>query len=193
MRNLSTWFVCLMLIVAAFLSACQKDENVVAATATPTRADSSEMLKDVSAPGNYLATKGTLKVKIQDSTYTFDASQDSIAFVNINIDGQEYYGVTAINKAHTFSFGISSQGAPIAEIPGSVSGCQFLLNSGKKTNIEYTLTPSIEPKDYGVFALDKYNQETTLAKGTFHTYLTKSLKKGTALYVVDGSFDLQVK
>lgn len=193
MRNLSTWFVCLVLVVAAFLSACQKDENVTATTATPTKADSTELLKDVSAPGNYLATKGTLKVKIQDSTYTFDASQDSIAFVNINIDGQEYYGVTAINKAHTFSFGISSEGAPIAEIPGSVSGCQFLLNTGGKANIEYTLTPTAQPKDYGVFSLDKYNQETTLAKGTFHTYLAKALKKGTALYVVDGSFDLQVK
>ena len=192
MVRLSIRFFGLVLLLAAFLSSCQKDESLQT-TAAQTRADSAQKLNTVTAPGNYLVTRGTLKIKIQDSTYTFDASQDSIAFVNINIEGNEYYGVTAINKAHTVSFGISSLGAPIAEMPGSVAGCQFLLNTTGKTNLEYTLTRNAAPQDYGTISIEKYNQDTILAKGTFHTYLAKDTKKNSPFYVTDGSFELKVK
>jgi len=192
MVRLFTGFVCLVLPLAVFLSSCQKDESVDAAkTAPQVKIDSAG--KQNTAAGNYLAGKGTLKIKLKDSTYTFDASLDSIAFVNINISGTEYYGITAINKAHTVSFGISTLGAPIAEMPGNVSGCQFLLHSPGKTDLEYTLTRNTAPEDYGTLSLEKYNQDTILAKGTFHTYLAKDPKNSSAFSVVDGSFELKVK
>lgn len=192
MARLFTRFVCLVLPLAIFLSACQKDENV-SATKTAPQAKIDSVEKQNATTGNYLAGKGTLKIKLKDSTYTFDASQDSIAFVNIKIDDKEYYGITAINKAHTVSFGISTLGAPIAEMPGDVSGCQFLVHSPGKTDLEYTLTRNITPEDYGTLSLEKYNQDTILAKGTFHTYLATDPKKSSAFSVVDGSFELKVK
>jgi len=192
MVRLFTRFVCLVLPLAVFLSSCQKDENVSATKTTPqAKIDSVE--KQNATTGNFLAGKGTLKIKLKDSTYTFDASQDSIAFVNISIGGNEYYGITAINKAHTVSFGISTPGAPIAEMPGNVSGCQFLLHAPGKPDLEYTLTRNATPEDFGTLSLEKYNQDTVLAKGTFHTYLAKDPKKSSAFSVVDGSFELKVK
>jgi len=193
MVRLSIRFFGLVLLLAVFLSSCQKDESVndIKAAATQAKADSIQKLN--AAPGNYLVNEGTLRIKVKDSTYTFDASQDSVAFVNVNIDGKEYYGITAINKAHTVSFGISSLGAPIAEMPGSVAGCQFLLNTSNKTNLEYTLTHNITAQDYGTISIEKYNQDAVLAKGTFHTYLARDDKKDSPFYVVDGSFELKVK
>jgi hypothetical protein len=181
-----------MLLITALFVSCQKDENVK--TVTPLQADSSIQLNSVSTPGNYLASKGSLKIKIQDSTYTFDAEQDSIAFVNINISGEEYYGVTAINKAHTVSFGISSSAVPIAEMTSYVSGCQFLLRAPGKKNLEYTLTRNApRPLDFGTIAIEQYNQDTVLAKGTFHTYLAKDTQLNSPFYIAEGSFDLRVK
>ena len=192
MVKLFTRFVCLVLPLAVFLSSCQKDEKVDATkTAPQVKIDSAE--KQNATTGNYLAGKGTLKITVKDSTYTFDASQDSIAFVNINIGGTEYYGITAINKAHTVSFGISTLGAPIVEMPGNVSGCQFLVHSPGKADLEYTLTHNIAPGDYGTLSLEKYNQDTLLAKGSFHTYLAKDPKKSSAFSIVEGSFELKVK
>jgi hypothetical protein len=186
MVRLYTLFVCFILPLAVFLSSCQKDENVDAAKADPqTRIDSAEKLNNTA--GNYLAGQGTLKIKLADSTYTFDASKDSIAFVNISIAGTAYYGITAINKAHTVSFGISTQGSPVAEIPGNVSGCQFLLHAPGKTDLEYTLTRNTAPGDYGTLSLDKYNQDTLLAKGTFHTYLAINPNKSSSFIDVDGT------
>jgi hypothetical protein len=193
MVRLSVRFFGLVLLLAAILSSCQKDEsaNDIQAATNQAKADSIQKLNPPPAPGNYLVNQGTLKIKIKDSTYTFDASQDSVAFVNVNIDGKEYYGITAINKAHTISFGISSLGAPIAEMPGSVAGCQFLLNN--KINQEYTLTHNTTAQDYGTISIEKYNQDAVLAKGTFHTYLARDDKKNSPFYVVDGSFELKVK
>ena len=181
----------LVLLLAVFITACQKDENVTAAKTTPQL--NLDSIGKQNTAGNYLARKGTLKIKLKDSTYTFDASQDSIAFVNITIDGKEYYGITAINKAHTVSFGISTLGAPIAEMPGSVAGCQFLLSPSGKTNTAYTLTRNTLSDDYGTFSLEKYNQDTILAKGTFHTYLATDAKKNPTFTLADGSFELKVK
>src|SRR3978361_1612468 len=113
------WFAAL---IPALLSYSQKDENVkTPKLETQVQTDSVKKLNSVSSPGNYLASNGTLKIKLQDSTYTFDAAQDSVAFVNIMINGEEYYGVTAVNKAHTVSFGISSAGVPIADLASYVS------------------------------------------------------------------------
>jgi len=186
---------CFVLLLSALVSSCQKDENVkdLSTATTPLQADSAKKLNSVSMPGNYLASKGTLKIKVQDSTYTFDASQDSVAFVNLNIDGEQYFGITAINKAHTISFGISSSGAPIAQMAGNVAGAQFLVSVPGKPNLEYTLTRNARPQDFGTISLEKYNQDVVLAKGTFHTYLAKDTKPNTTLYIADGSFELQVQ
>ena len=193
MVRFSTYLLCFVLLIPALISSCQKDENVNSPKAeTILQADSSKKLNVLSAPGNYLATRGTLKIKMQDSTYTFDATRDSIAFVNINIDGEQYYGITAINKAHTASFGISSSGIPIVDMASYVSGAQFLLSVPGKKNLEYTLTRNARPQDYGTISVEKYNQDAVLAKGTFHTYLSQDTKKNTAFYTVDGSFELQV-
>lgn len=185
--------VCFGLLGMALLSSCQKDENVKDLTAgAAVSADTSQKINDLAAPGNYLVSKGTLKIKLPDTTFTFDAAQDSIAFVNMNIDGKEYYGVTAINKAHTVSFGVSSLGAPIAEMTSSIAGCQLLLHPSDKTSTEYTLTKNTTPQDFGTMLLDKYNQDTVLAKGTFHTFLAKDPKKNTPA-IVEGSFELKVR
>ena len=195
MTRLFTGFVSVALLSVAMLSSCQKDESVKAAKDTSIQllADSNQKANTSTIPGNYLAVKGTLEVKMQDSTYVFDATRDSIVFVNLNLDGKEYYGLTAINKEHTVSFGISSPGAPIAEMAGDVSGCQFLLHPNEKTNIEYTLTQNAKPQNYGVLLMDKYNQDGLLAKGTFHTYLATDKKNASDFNIVDGSFELKVK
>ena len=180
------------LLLQGLLTSCQKEEGVKKPD-TDIAADSVSKAGNASAPGNYLASRGTLKIKVEDSTYTFNAEEDSIAFVNVNIEGKEYFGLTAINKAHTVSFGISSPGAPIAEIAGNISGCQFLLHPAGKANVEYTLTHNSPPKDYGTILIDKYNQDTLLAKGSFHTYLARDTSKNASSYIADGSFELAMK
>lgn len=190
MVRLSIRFVGLLMLMSVVITACQKDENVTQAT---TQATDSTKVSAVPASGNFLAGKGTLTVKFKDSTYTFNAEQDSIAFVNINIDGEQYYGLTAINRAHTVSFGISSSGAPIDDVASNISGAQFLLKETGKKNLEYTLIQSEQPQKSGTISIEKYNQELTLAKGTFHTMLATDTKGSSPKYMVDGSFELRIQ
>ena len=180
---------CLLVLVTALLTSCQKDEGVKKEEPDP----STDSLKvsTVSAPGNYLASKGTLTLKIQDSTYTFNAERDSIAFVNISINGNQYYGITAINKAHTVSFGISSSGMPVDETASYVSGAQFLLSVPGKKNLEYTLAPNSHPQDFGTISIEQYNQDDILAKGTFRTFIAKDTTANSSSSVVEGTFDLK--
>lgn len=180
---------CLLVLVTALLTSCQKDESVKKEEPDP----STDSLKvsTVSAPGNYLASKGTLTLKIQDSTYTFNAERDSIAFVNISINGNQYYGITAINKAHTVSFGISSSGMPVDETASYVSGAQFLLSVPGKKNLEYTLAPNSHPQDFGTISIEQYNQDDILAKGTFRTFIAKDTTANSSSSVVEGTFDLK--
>jgi hypothetical protein len=190
MKRFSLPFICFILLLSAFISSCQKDSDVKDPDKISLSADSTKKL-NISSSGNYLAVRGTLQIKVEDSTYTFDAAQDSIAFVDMVVDGDQYYGLTAINKAHTISFGISSLGAPVAK--GNVAGCQFLINANDKTGTQYTLSPNVVPKDFGTISLEKFNQDTVLAKGTFHTYLAKDLKSDTPFQITDGSFNLFAK
>lgn len=179
-----------LVLLSVVITACQKDEGV---TKTDPQATDSIKTSAAHPPGNYLAGSGTLTVKFKDSTYTFNAAQDSIAFVNISIDGEQYYGITAINKSHTLSFGISSPGAPIDQVSSSVSGAQFLLKGATRKNLEYTLTQSSQELKSGAIAIEKYNQELTLARGTFHFQLATDSKTSTPSYSVEGSFDLKMK
>ena len=148
----------------------------------------------VSAPGNFLALSGTLTVKIKDSTYTFNAATDSIAFINVHTDGAtHYFGITAINKAHTLSFGISSSGFVNSNTVNDVAGSQFLLNADKSRSLEYSLSRFTPQKDSGSITIDSYNQGVQLAKGSFFTYLATDDKAATPFEKVEGSFDLKLK
>ena len=190
MVRLSIRVLGFFILVSAVITACQKDENVKQAA---TQTTDTTKVSTMPTTGNFLASKGTLTVKFKDSTYTFDAEQDSIAFVNINIDDEQYYGLTAINKAHTVSFGISSSGAPIDDVASDISGAQFLLKGTGKKNLEYTLIQSEQPQKSGTISIEKYNQELTLAKGTFHTLLATDTKGNSPKYVVEGSFELKIQ
>lgn len=141
MKQISTCIVAFLLIISATFYSCQKDKSAVKPSV---EADSLNTL-EAHQRGNYLALHGLLKIKVLDSTYTFDASSDSIAFVNISIKGQQYYGLTAINKAHTLSFGISSFGAAETGVAGSVAGSQFLVLSAVKPSLQYTLSSNMQP------------------------------------------------
>ena len=183
----------IMLCFMAVLASCQKDSDVKdnSATKTSLAADSS------ASPANLLATSGTLSITIKDSTYLFDAAKDSIAFINVhddNDDDKRYFGITAINKEHNMSFGISSTGYAHADKSGDIAGGQFLLGPGYKTEgFQYSLSKYAGQKDFGSIRIDKYNQDSVLAKGTFHTWLAPEDKANAPVYKVEGTFNLKLK
>ena len=134
----------------AVLASCQKDSDVKDDAATKTNiADSTAAL----SPANILAVAGKLTVTIKDSTYTFDASKDSIAFINVHDDGDDknrYYGITAINKEHNMSFGISSSGYVHDNKNCDIAGGQFLLGPGSNPDeFPYSLSKYAGQKDFG--------------------------------------------
>jgi hypothetical protein len=179
----------------AVLASCQKDSDVKdnSALKTSLAADSTAAL----SPGNFLAASGTLSFTLKDSTYVFDASKDSIAFITVhddNDDTKRYFGITAINKEHTMSFGISSSGYVHNDKSGDIAGSQFLLNPGyKKPAFQYSLSKYADQKDFGNIYVDKYNQDSVLAKGTFHTFLATDDKANAPVYKVEGTFNLKLK
>lgn len=188
MRLLSRIYLIALVVLAGYLSSCQKDQAVPDKTAD----NSIEAVDSAKgSPANFLAVKGKLTVTLPDTAYTFDASVDSIAFINLTLKGQQYYGLTAINKAHTMSFGISSFGTAAKGVAGTVAGSQLLLSSPGKTNVEYTLNQNTLPKDLGLISIDRYAQDSTIAKGTFKTFLSKENKPNSTFYKVEGSFELK--
>ncbi|CAN5364336.1 hypothetical protein BH09BAC6_BH09BAC6_24570 [soil metagenome] len=193
-KRFTQLFIPLIFMLMAAFSACQKDSDVKdpAVSKTSVAIDSTALLNT----GNFLAAKGILKITINDSTYTFDAAQDSIAFINERQDGDKrYYGLTAINKAHTMSFGISSAGFVYSNTSSAIAGSQFLLMADEKAAAvqQYTLSRFVGKDDFGKISVDKYNQGNVLAKGTFFTFLATDDKATSPFYRVDGSFDLQLK
>jgi len=190
------WLISLTLLLSVAAASCQKNDNVkgmdtVKQTAV---ADSVSTLSVTNAPGNFLAGKGTLKVTIEDSTYTFDAATDSVAFINVHTDDSKYFGITAINKAHTMSFGISSVGFAATNVNSKVAGSQLLFKvDDKKPVLQYTLTRYADQEESGKISLEKYNSENIIAKGTFFTFLAKDDKANSPFYRVEGSFELQLK
>lgn len=179
-------------LLSGALYSCQKDnQDLVAATISPTKADSSTLT--LNTPGNDLAVKGTLKISLPDSTYVFDASRDSIAFVNVSSGDTQYFGITAINAAHNMSFGISSAGSAVANINNPVAGSQLLLSQANQPNLTYTLPQNIASHDFGKISLSVYKQDSVLAKGTFYTFLTTGNNGDTIARKVKGTFSLQLK
>lgn len=173
---------------------CQKDQDISGAAVNQTvNADSLAALNSLNAPGNYLAVKGSLKITLQDSTYIFDAAHDSIAFVSVHAGSNQYYGITAINKAHNMSFGISSPGAALSNSSSVIAGSQLLLRNNNKPDVEYALTKYAVLKDFGKISLTSYKQDSTLARGTFYTFLAKDEKANSPVYKVKGVFSLQLR
>jgi len=178
----------------AVLASCQKDSDQKDTGALKTSITDSAV---VSSPANLLAAAGTLSLTVKDSTYIFDAATDSIAFINVHDDAEEnnrYFGITAINKEHTMSFGISSSGYVHENKNGDIAGSQFLLNPGlKQAGFQFSLSRYAGQKDFGYIHIDKYDQDSVLAKGTFHTYLSTSDKANSPVYKVEGAFNLRLK
>ena len=183
----------LTLFFIATISSCQKDDAVKTPdpSTTTVSADSSAL----SSPNNFLAVSGTLKIKFNDSTYTFDAATDSIAFINVHSeDNTRYFGITAINKAHSMSFGISSAGFPYNNINRAIAGSQFIMSGDTKTPaLALSLSRYSEPKSLGNINLMQYKSASELAKGTFYTFMAKDDKANSPYYRVEGTFDLQLK
>ena len=181
------------LFLMAVVSSCQKDPAVTVPDPSKTNINADSSL--VSSPGNFLAASGTLKIKFADSTYTFDASRDSIAFINVGVDNDtRYFGITAINREHNISFGISSAGFAYSNINRSIAGSQFLLSSDdKKPALQLSLSKYSAPKDFGNINIIQYNVGNQLAKGTFFTFLAKDDKANSPYYRVEGTFDLRLK
>ncbi len=152
-------------------TACQKEDERPAGLKPVVKSDSLSAVVSVNSPGTYLATKGTLKINVGDSTYTFDAAIDSVAFVAVELDSTQYFGITAINKEHTLSFGISSAGIARPDTNATVAGTQLLLSSDEKGTIQYTLPKYVSPGDVGKLYLVKFQQDSTLSRGTFYTTL----------------------
>ncbi|MGN6398740.1 MAG: hypothetical protein ACTHMI_24445 [Mucilaginibacter sp.] len=177
----------------AVFASCQKDSDVKDSSAAKTSVADSVVM----SPANILAVAGKLSVTIKDSTYIFDASKDSIAFINVHDDSDDknrYYGITAINKEHNMSFGISSSGYVHDNKNGDVAGSQFLLGPGYKTEgFQYSLSKYAGQKDFGNIHIDKYNQDSVLAKGTFHAWLSPNEKADAPVYKIEGTFDLKLK
>ena len=190
------WFIFFTLIISVALTSCQKDETVKDLDAVKTTAatDSTANLSIINTPGNFLAGKGILKITVEDSTYTFDAAKDSVAFINVHNGDSKYFGITAINKDHTMSFGVSSIGFAAANINAKVAGSQFLFRTNeKKPMLQYTLTQFTGEEESGKISIEKYNNQNLIAKGTFFTFLAKDDKANSPFYRVEGSFDLQLK
>jgi hypothetical protein len=191
MRKIYLGFILFVFILSAVIS-CQKDENVK--TEPPAKvsvADTSQT--EVSMTGSVLAVKGELKITVEDSTYIFDASRDSIAFVNLSTDDAHYYGLTAINKEHTVSFGISSGGFPTITLPGNIAGGQFIISRPDKENLQYTLSAEGSTNSFGTLHIDAYRRDSTLAKGSFQTFMSKDIKDSSSISRIEGEFDLQLK
>lgn len=189
------WFILCVLLISVVVSSCQKDDSVKAMDNTKeVAAADSAALSIINTPDNFLAAKGVLKITIEDSTYSFNAATDSIAFINVHTGDNKYFGITAINKAHTMSFGISSEGFAAANANSKVAGGQFLFTAGeKKPMLQYTLTRFVGKDDSGKITLEKYNNNNIIAKGTFFTFLAKDDKESSPFYRVEGSFELQLK
>jgi len=179
-------------VIAIIALSCTKDEEVKAITAK--KLDSVAASSNLSAAHpNTLAVSGTLTVTVKDSTYIFNARNDSIAVVNIYLDGEKYFGITAINKAHTMSFGISSPGYATDSTTKVIAGGQFLFSNKNAQNIEYTLSQNAEVPEPGKLVLTQYGRDSTLAKGTFSTYLGQDVKATSPFYKVEGAFNLKIK
>ena len=191
-RKFTYFLFSIAAMVLAIVSSCQKDAAVSNPTASAASINADSSI--VSSPGNFLAASGTLKVKFNDSVYTFDAARDSIAFINVNGDDENrYFGITAINKEHSVSFGISSAGFAFSNINRGIAGSQLLLtNDAQKPALQLSLSKNYSANGFGNINLLQYKMDNELAKGTFYTFMAVDNNANSPYYRVEGSFDLQL-
>ncbi|RYY36807.1 MAG: hypothetical protein EOP46_05100 [Sphingobacteriaceae bacterium] len=182
--------VVIVMLCTAFITSCRKDESLDSFLDEKT--DTTTVTTSL---GSFLATDGKLKVTWEDTTYVFDAEVDSIAFVKVDTAGNQYFGVTAINKEHNISFGISGVGAAENKAKTTVAGGQLLFQLSKEKAASYTLSREAHKLDSGKFNLKKYAEEDdeVQAKGNFTTYLVHYADKDSVLHKVTGTFDLKFK
>jgi hypothetical protein len=190
-KRFTNWYFCFVMLLTVLASSCQKDAGYEEIEQKKLSANADSALNS-SSPDNYLASSGTLTVKVQDSTYVFDASVDSVAFVNLHVGGDRFFGITAINKAHTVSFGISSPGVAASKLNTPIAGGQLLFKPDAIHTDQFTLTRYAEPGDAGKIKLTAYRQKTVLAKGKFFTFMAKGDSINAPFYRVEGKFDLMV-
>ena len=185
----NTFLLMALLIVG---SACRKEDNVAA---TSTKPDSTAINSFFTNPGNYLATSGTLELKVNGTTLNFDAATDSIALVNLTTVGnKQFYGLSAINKAHTASFGITSAGLLHVSGESDVAGSQLLVLSADKQPVTaYSLSAASLKTGTGSLNFNQFAKDSLLTKGRFITYLTKNGAQAGTSIKVEGSFSLQFK
>jgi uncharacterized protein YdeI (BOF family) len=181
-------FILIALLFSVAIISCQKDQSadLTQEKTVAVKADTSN------TSGNFLAVKGNLNVTVGDSTYSFDAAQDSIAFINVNIDSNKYFGITAINKQHTISFGISSPGFASPGLTNTIAGSQFLFSADNKLSKEYSLVKTAGPSEVNQINLVNYMQDSVLTKGTFTTVMMNKDGKQEPS-TVKGSFNLLIK
>lgn len=193
-KGFTYWVTCLLFVLMGLVSACQKDDSSnTQAVDQKLQAAKADSVLAVESPGNYLASGGSLKLKLGDSTYTFNASQDSVAFVSMNVDNEDYFGITAINKAHNLSFGISAKGTAATGVTRDVEGSQLLFSHDALHSEQYSLTQYTKPGDAGKIELATYRGDTILARGTFFVFMAKDDKKDTPIQRVEGDFELRIK
>ncbi len=181
--------ICYLVLLLLAITSCQKEQSFKDAQLADINPN---LLAKISIPGNYLASSGMLTVTIKDSTYVFDAQKDSIAYVNLYLDNKTYFGITAINKDHTLSFGISSPGFAQANSIKSIAGSQFILTKGNRPDIQYALTQQADKQRISKINLTSYAQDSTMAKGTFVAFLTPNVISDSSFYHVKGQFDLKI-
>ena len=185
-------FVALVFFSLMF-AACQKEQDITAINKSDIKKDSIKSNITLSNPDNFLASSGLLTLRVDDSTYVFDAAKDSVAFVNINLDSTKFFGIAAINKAHTLSFGVSSQGIVATDVNNPIAGFQLLLSQGDKAGVQYTLPKNVDASQAGKLNITRYLQDSTLAQGTFYSILSRQSEKGLNYRRVTGSFKLHLK
>lgn len=191
-KRFTNWYVSLILLLSVLIVSCQKDTGEQALDEKKIALNADSVLSAAS-PDNFLAAEGILTIKMRDTTYTFDAAKDSVAFVNMSAGDNRYFGITAINKEHTMSFGVSSKGAAADSLTKPVAGGQLLMMADVMHNKQYTLTQYAEPGDAGKINLLQYRQKDVLAKGSFFTFLSKDDDPNSSLYRVEGTFELKLK
>ena len=109
------------------------------------------------------------------------------------LDNKRYYGITAINKEHNMSFGISSPGYAETNLNKAIAGSQFILINGNKAGVQYSLTQAADMQQGSNIYLSNYAQDSTLVKGTFTAFLTPKPKSDSSFYRARGQFDLKIK
>lgn len=186
-------YIFCVLLLSVVIVSCQKEEGIKDASLPDMQGNNLKLLALMSVPGNLLATSGTLTIFVKDSVYVFDAQKDSIAFVNLYLDNKRYFGITAINKEHNMSFGISSPGNAETDKNKDVAGSQFILSKSTITAVQYALTQSPGMQNSSNINLSKYAQDSTLVKGSFVVFLTPNSKSDSSFYNVRGQFDLKMK